>query len=55
MKPITGLALAVAILGAAFYLYTALAPRTGAQYAQAKGMFHPSGPAIPQTPQNQGR
>jgi hypothetical protein len=58
MKPVVGLAIIAAVLGAVFYLYTTLTPRTGAQYAQAKDMPYSSNivnPVIPQIPQNQGR
>jgi|GEM_PF-6282871 hypothetical protein len=56
MKPVIGLFIIAAVLGAAFYLYMALTPRTGAEYAQADipnlGAITPT---TPQIPQNQGR
>lgn len=58
MKPIVGLAIIAAVLGAAFYLYMTLTPQTGSGYAQAEDRPSSSstvGPAIPQIPQNQGR
>ncbi len=56
MKPVVGLAIIAAVMGAAFYLYANLTPRNGGQYAQAEDMPNFSsiaGPTVPQIPQNQ--
>ncbi|MCL4405369.1 MAG: hypothetical protein M1361_02385 [Patescibacteria group bacterium] len=57
MKLTVGMAIIAAVLGTAFYLYTALTTQTSTRYAQAKDdTSNPgaSGPAVPQASQYQG-
>lgn len=57
MKPVVGLAIIAAVLGATFYLYTTLSTGTGYGYADASTSTFSAAttPVIPQIPQNQGR